>query len=675
MSRIKKKKILKLIIIIAVIVAIIVFGIIFIRKHNSANTTLLTGYDVDWDGYLTSLKDQPSDIDGWSKYDKYAYGLNYEDNSDTDHDGLTDKEELEEYGSDPLSRSTAGDLYDDGYKVANDMDVKTYYEYEDDISFKYNECSEVTLTADDPTDLYAVVQDYTGYDVSEFGIDSTYKTFMIYNYSGAVSIDFSSICKKKKISISDIDIYVYEGSFLISDLGEMEKCSFQSSDDNIVTLSKDFDENSTYYILAIKKDSKDDNGFYSLLSGTLTNSTPGEEGNEVGIALIYGSPSLNQFVGITAHIMCSELDTKEKTKAFVKSVVDYSNNNVLGGDITVDDSAVEIVSAADITAKYNSLKKLIPSAGYDPSDPDSVNLLNYFFVFTYYTEEIDDGMYDSLESGESDSTVKYDTATNSSGVTSFDKYTDEFPFENFGTKWSQRGSCGGIALFTSMLYNNKRVSSSGSYTYTREDETTTIDWDISADSSNATLLDPGLYDYKSSLFVEKHTDSHATYLKGLTKGEKQFAKMIGAYQRESLDKIDNEEYMLYNGEEYKWKTIKKTMEYLEQDKIVNLGIYLTDGTGHAVNLYDYYINDYGEVVFSVYDSNFPQDQRDGFTMLYNRCYLVVKKTVNPEGKDTFQYLYYPTSGNSQYAATSCSVFTDMHYFIVFDENYNILTEK
>ncbi len=67
--------------------------------------------------YFNSLKYEVSDIANMSKYDKFVMGLSIEDGSDSDNDGLTDKEELEIYNSDPTKLSTAGDLYTDGYKV------------------------------------------------------------------------------------------------------------------------------------------------------------------------------------------------------------------------------------------------------------------------------------------------------------------------------------------------------------------------------------------------------------------------------------------------------------------------------------------------------------------------------------------------------------------------------
>lgn len=55
--------------------------------------------------------------------------------ADTDMDGLTDKEEVETYHTDPTKASTSGDLYTDGYKVEHEMDLFTYYEYEGEFTF------------------------------------------------------------------------------------------------------------------------------------------------------------------------------------------------------------------------------------------------------------------------------------------------------------------------------------------------------------------------------------------------------------------------------------------------------------------------------------------------------------------------------------------------------------
>ncbi len=73
-------------------------------------------------------KNTPSDIEGMTQLDKRQMGLYVEDGSDSDHDGLTDKEEIEVYHTDPTAYSSAGDYYSDSYKIANGMDLDKKYD-------------------------------------------------------------------------------------------------------------------------------------------------------------------------------------------------------------------------------------------------------------------------------------------------------------------------------------------------------------------------------------------------------------------------------------------------------------------------------------------------------------------------------------------------------------------
>ena len=110
------------------LVLLVVYGVKTGVENIQLKHILLTGLEVqDEDTFASSLKDKKSDIKGMSQYDKYNMGLDYHDGSDSDHDGLTDKEEIEVYGTDPLKSSTAGDLYTDGYKVENDLDPENAY--------------------------------------------------------------------------------------------------------------------------------------------------------------------------------------------------------------------------------------------------------------------------------------------------------------------------------------------------------------------------------------------------------------------------------------------------------------------------------------------------------------------------------------------------------------------
>ena len=107
--------------------------------------------------YLERLKLEESEISGMSKYDKLIAGLD-PNNNDSDHDGLTDDDELNIYHSDPTKMSTSDDLYSDGYKVENSMDIHTKYEYDGEPEFKQNNCEEIKLNAKTINDLSAVVE-------------------------------------------------------------------------------------------------------------------------------------------------------------------------------------------------------------------------------------------------------------------------------------------------------------------------------------------------------------------------------------------------------------------------------------------------------------------------------------------------------------------------------------
>ena len=153
-----------------------------------------------------------SDITGMTLLDKYNAGLMLVTGSDTDGDGLTDKEEIETYGSDPLSTSTAGDLYSDSYKVANGMDVNTYCEYTEEMIFQYNECEEVSLVAEKPTDFNAVVKRLT--NTENISGQLIRVGYQIYNYSGKMSVDLSSVITEQGISLSDLSVYISNGKDL-----------------------------------------------------------------------------------------------------------------------------------------------------------------------------------------------------------------------------------------------------------------------------------------------------------------------------------------------------------------------------------------------------------------------------------------------------------------------------
>lgn len=152
------------------------------------------------------LSAEQSDIDGMTKWDKFEQGLNTDDGADSDWDGLTDKDEIEKYHTDPAKVSTSGDLYSDGYKVAHNMDLTKQYEYKNDLTFENNSCPEVVLTAEKARDFNCFVNDLTGSGMYNLPDKEVIKEYSVSLFSGTFAIDLSMI--ENVPSMDDVKVYV-----------------------------------------------------------------------------------------------------------------------------------------------------------------------------------------------------------------------------------------------------------------------------------------------------------------------------------------------------------------------------------------------------------------------------------------------------------------------------------
>ena len=138
-----------LIILLSVIViGVVIIKIFYVPKDKSGNSASESSFFAEEEnapnGLIiddSRLANIQSDINGWTMKDKLDAGLIPKEGADSDGDGLSDKEEIEIYGSDPAKASTAGDLYLDGYKITHGMDLSTSYDYKEDAVFKNNNCN------------------------------------------------------------------------------------------------------------------------------------------------------------------------------------------------------------------------------------------------------------------------------------------------------------------------------------------------------------------------------------------------------------------------------------------------------------------------------------------------------------------------------------------------------
>lgn len=214
---------------------------------------ILPGSRVEsWINYDKILKKTLSDIDGLSQYDKVKMGLNEENGSDTDGDGLTDKEEIEVYGSDPLKTSTAGDLYFDSYKVEHNMDLHTYYEYEGEFEYEHkeyfdNDESVNLLSLQDTICFYPTAPESKDVRVSSNGEIvpenfEIYQEYEIWNFAGNITINSTTI--DSLVNLSDYDIVVYDS---YDDVAFY--CGYQIDKQKFISLDLDFIYSHDYFVI------------------------------------------------------------------------------------------------------------------------------------------------------------------------------------------------------------------------------------------------------------------------------------------------------------------------------------------------------------------------------------------------------------------------------------------
>lgn len=657
-KRVNVKKVVGLIVLIIVCYFVIGNLYRYIRGgEKSAVEEFPTGIKVDdFDKFMQTKKNTASDVKGLSQYDKYKMGLDYRNGSDSDKDGLTDKQEIEVYKTDPLKESTAGDLYTDGYKVKHHMDLFSNCKYQGNVRFADNHCKEVTLTAKEPSDLKAVVEDVTDrYSLECYGINKIYKGYFLYNYGEKIKIDAKNIFSKNDIDFSDINVWVTEGTFVTYGLTDLEEVDVNENN-GCIELDYKFDKNSQYYVYITEKKKISIN---SMLADTT---------EDEGSSFIYGFPIIEQLFGKGMHIDYSEMATDKKSHDLAKHTVSYCNK-YMGSKIKMsDESKINMDDKKNIALKSKVFSFLFPFFEFDPRE--GATIFNYFFSYLSYTDS-------GINAGDSNVNpdIVPDEDNNYGTSKEFNIYRDELPFQNFASEIGTSGNCAGISHLTCYLYNKKKFPAKGSYTCNVNGKKKKVKWNLSTDEANKTLMDKELYDYKSSSFVSDHSGKETNYLdKNLTPGEKEFKKMIGCCWTEGNKKIDFNKYLKTNGQHDDYALIERMIKYLDKGKILDVYMLMKSGFGHAVNVYGYQYNDNGEVAFYVYDSNIPRDKCHGQELNFDICALQVKKIKDVNGKDKFEYLYYPLKGrkNITYMASSNAGLMETNSIIVADEEWNIL---
>ncbi len=660
-------------------------------------------------------KETPSEIEGMTMYDKMQMGLEPE-RDDTDRDGLTDNEELNVYGSDPKAASTAGDFYTDSYKVEHGMDLFTYVERDmSELDYPNVYCDEIAFYPNKYEDTQKVKAEYDPVytDLEELSgiLDATvYECYSITPNGCDFEIDLTKICEENEIGAEDLEIYVSgfsdrRGLAHPDEYPEIRftKADFKLNGEKALLKNTDdyFDLNcsGTQLYLAVDKNTVPnlcnsgllgDLGDFGNLGDAAASklSFIGADSDDKIYAVMEGR-SIMGHGGYRIYYHKtgdSKMDTRiietMKAEAIHQAKPGAPRNDefylsLLEGEEVQraldryqewEDNLVTVydVSKEDVKMRLSRDRTFFPSLEVMPNQTtgefDLIDDWAQFFIWQYYS-------WDSFEwCVDRKAEIDFDEYLYEYEHHYFDFETDRLPFTNYRNKISE-GHCAGISVFTAKTHNKgTQVSETGEYTLPEDENITSKDytfssakWDLSGDSENATLMDPGLSDYKTADFVDEDCELRIT-----SEGEQEFANMIECFHAEMNYYAKKYCGYVYNNfgsrDLYDWENVDRIKERIKNEEILVLEMKGSgDGlpaVGHAVCIIDYEDVSATEVKLHIYDCNIPNEVQ----------YLKVTR-VNDECKEDehghYMIFYYDRYFNSDRAK---------YQFVVTDANMLFVTQ-
>lgn len=540
-----------------------------------------------------------SDIEGLTIAQKEELGLRWEDGSDSDWDGISDKDEIEIYNSDPTKTSTAGDLYTDYYKIQNGMDVNTYYEYEGEFVFEFNHTSELIPSPVNAIDYQANFRQLD--KTSEFG-DTGYPTYSplvkvpvrlyrISQFSGKLSIDCSNFLEETGKNIDDFEIYTYVTSKESKDECGNYKLDYDINENTVSIKDFEFEFKNSYEVYIVEKDAPVINRIISNAAGDLEDTsifnslesiseTISLNDNEYETIVLDDETEKQEWFQETGGVLTignAYLGGTENIYPMIYYVdmVDKSGNSI---DTTIDaitDAWNEYMLTPDRLFQKISMTRENSPNQYVKVSPKKILLMKKacdIFLGTFhkphYTYESDMNDKEAVKAEKvlawytyRDWLDYYDSSKNKAKVSEIipveieprPPYSinggdnDIFPFTNFTTE-KNPGVCAGIAYYEAYIYNNGKYEGIGNYG--------SHSWNVTNDTANKMLLARhGLGKFKDEnwtnekseqivIDVEKHwfSDDVVTTKRGnidknlLSDGERQFVEMIEGFHEKFNDK-------------------------------------------------------------------------------------------------------------------------------------------
>lgn len=668
---------LKFVLVVLIIIGIIIGAIAFIgyKKEQKELEELASNlvFDISTERIeekIEEYKDIESDIQGMTVYDKIEQGLGVSNGSDSDKDGLSDKDEIEKYHSDPLNPSTSGDGIPDGYKVLKNLDVNTKYDISQIGYQGYNQYANVEIKDKTSENAVVSITEIEGYKVQGLLAD---KVYAVINYDGELTFDFSD--------------YIYSSDYMI----------FKKNDSVV----------SEYEIL------KDKNGIVTVntkgedcvvgivgINVTMNSAIDFNATTNSDVQIVEGNDSIFVMLPITALTGQMEIYVFEKSAFGSKNDRSAELTEIFNelAEIEEDDTfsinvTHQYVNPAEFgvlsrvlgfIASGDFITKLVETEGVEVSEEDESTfkaIMNFFImVFNVKSEEWTTFFEESEEIEDTVVEEKYQKAEKKSTyVSGFDVSKDALPFANLGTYVSPGGNCAGIALITSSIFNDKSIEESATGTFKGK----TYSYDISDKDEFATFFDYGLYDYKTKTYWKDEYGKNMSSLprSSYSENDANFLDFIGYKWAEGNTTTSRG---LSTGEEILWSEFEAVKDFFKNNnKILNVGMSDASG-GHAINAYGVQQDKDNPNIWYilVYDNNFPNHQYGEYRV--NNWIKVVKK--NPLfGESYIEYEYYPLPEQlPDYRWTSkftvhlgswlevAGTIFQIHIFELYDENLNVI---
>lgn len=631
---------------------------------------------------IESLKEEESDIEGLTKYDKLKKGLDPKDYSDTDGDGLTDKDEIEVYHTDPLKISTSGDGIADGYKIKNNLDVNEKYDLSSINYAPYTTFSNIEIKDKSEENSLVYIKEIEGYKVQ--GVEAL-KMYSITDYEGIVEIDFSE------------DLKNINNGYIIVKKGYLDNDYIVLKDKNgIVSVDVGIDGCVVGIIPNLNVDLLDN----TTLDFSLDNSALNLN-SSFNDSIFLCFPIMWLSGDITFYFFEKEpIGLKSKNRAteiknlFMPYFEEMNKEDNIDFNLVIQHkyvSAFEYKMYSRICKYFmssNYVMDILETQGVKSTEEDKKNIetIMAFFVLSTEIRGSEWKTFDINKIDKDAEIIDIVKEKPSKYMTTFDISLDALPFENMGTYISPGGNCAGFSLITMSLFNNSLYKEKGSATLNEK----TYSYDISDKEEFKTFFDKYLYDYRSETYwTSTYKDKKISEMSRDEFKEKdaEFLDFLGTKWAEANSQTKKTQGFSWFNFEDDWSKFEIVKSYFENNnKLLYIGVTAPNG-GHAIIGYGVEpdSDDPNVWYIYVYDNNFPNN-KFGENIVDNRIKIVRKSHWFSE--DTYEYDYNPLAAivkkssyrfTSYFNKTKIKSGTDailniaqVHDLSVYDENFNKL---